>query len=47
MKQSHVLLLLLVQFIVLLPLLCLSDDFVNSRATYYGSPDCKANPRTY
>ncbi|CAN7013295.1 hypothetical protein BRARA_C04529 [Brassica rapa] len=45
MKKSHVLLHLLVQVIVLLPLLCLSDDFVSSRATYYGSPDCKGNPR--
>ena len=47
MKTFNVLHLLLVQVIVLLPLLCLSDDFVSSRATYYGSPDCKGNPRTY
>ncbi|KAF7828479.1 expansin-like B1 [Senna tora] len=30
---------------VLLPLLCTSQDFTSSRATYYGSPDCYGNPR--
>nr|QHQ74423.1 expansin-like B2 [Stylosanthes guianensis] len=36
----------LVSVIMLLPLMCTSQDsFTCSRATYYGSPECTANPR--
>ncbi|TYI91403.1 hypothetical protein E1A91_D03G189800v1 [Gossypium mustelinum] len=30
---------------VLLPTLCYAQDYVKSRATYYGSPDCLGTPR--
>ncbi|KAG8659516.1 expansin-like B1 [Manihot esculenta] len=31
-------------FLVLLPVICYSQDFTCSRATYYGSPDCLGTP---
>ncbi|XP_054775855.1 expansin-like B1 [Prosopis cineraria] len=35
----------LVCVMLLFPVLCISQDFTTSRATYYGSPDSYGNPR--
>ncbi|TYG77628.1 hypothetical protein E1A91_D03G189500v1 [Gossypium mustelinum] len=35
----------LMSVMVFLPTLCCAQDYVKSRATYYGSPDCLGTPR--
>ncbi|KAM7258936.1 hypothetical protein ACFE04_014677 [Oxalis oulophora] len=42
MRFAHFVVIL--SIVLLLPTLCYSDDFVCSRATYYGSPECLGTP---